>query len=105
MTKASPVKRDADNGHFTGPFVMAAFNTRIVARSASLLGYGEGFRYVEYTDFGAGPAWCRDRRVALGGPRSPGWPGSRSARRGRSSTGSCRSPARARARRPRRRAA
>ena len=40
VTKASPVKRDADNGHFTGPFVMAAFNTRIVARSASLLGYG-----------------------------------------------------------------
>ncbi|HYN67463.1 MAG TPA: enoyl-ACP reductase, partial [Ornithinibacter sp.] len=54
-TKASPVKRDADNGHFTGPFVMAAFNTRIVARSASLLGYGDGFRYVEYSDFGAGP--------------------------------------------------
>ena len=56
VTRASPVKRDADNGHFTGPFVMAAFNTRIVARSASLLGYGDGFRYVEYTDFGGGPA-------------------------------------------------
>ena len=56
MTKASPVKRDADNGHFTGPFVMAAFNTRIVARSASLLGYGDGFRYVEYSDYGAGPS-------------------------------------------------
>jgi short subunit dehydrogenase-like uncharacterized protein len=56
LAKASPVKRDADNGHFTGPFVMAAFNTRIVARSASLLGYGDGFRYVEYSDFGAGPA-------------------------------------------------
>ena len=54
VTKASPVKRDADNGHFTGPFVMAAFNSRIVARSASLLGYGTAFRYVEYTDFGAG---------------------------------------------------
>jgi short subunit dehydrogenase-like uncharacterized protein len=53
--KASPVKRDADNGHFTGPFVMAAFNTRIVARSASLLGYGDGFRYVEYSDYGGGP--------------------------------------------------
>ena len=63
MTKASPVKRDADNGHFTGPFVMAAFNTRIVARSASLLGYGEGFRYVEYSDYGAGPAGA----VAAGG--------------------------------------
>src|ERR671913_566095 len=56
LVKASPVKRDVDNGHFTGPFVMAAFNTRIVARSASLLGYGPDFRYVEYTDFGSGPA-------------------------------------------------
>jgi len=55
VARASPVKRDADNGHFTGPFVMAAFNTRIVARSASLLGYGDGFRYVEYSDCGAGP--------------------------------------------------
>ncbi|HYN65407.1 MAG TPA: saccharopine dehydrogenase NADP-binding domain-containing protein, partial [Ornithinibacter sp.] len=55
VVKASPVKRDADNGHFTGPFVMAAFNTRVVARSASLLGYGDGFRYVEYSDYGAGP--------------------------------------------------
>ena len=55
LTKASPVKRDADNGHFTGPFVMAAFNTRVVARSASLLDYGPGFRYVEYSDYGAGP--------------------------------------------------
>src|SRR6478735_1588247 len=63
VTKASPVKRDVDNGHFTGPFVMAAFNTRIVARSASLLGYGDGFRYVEYSDYGAGPAGA----VAAGG--------------------------------------
>ena len=55
VAKASPVRRDADNGHFTGPFVMAAFNTRIVARSASLLGYGEQFRYVEYSDYGSGP--------------------------------------------------
>ena len=70
MTKASPVKRDADNGHFTGPFVMAAFNTRIVARSASLLGYGDGFRYVEYSDYGAGAGGCRrppgGMSVALG---------------------------------------
>ncbi len=55
VVKASPVKRDSDNGHFTGPFVMAGFNTRIVARSASLLDYGPGFRYVEYTDYGSGP--------------------------------------------------
>ncbi len=51
----SPVKRDEDNGHFTGPFVMASFNTRIVARSASLLGYGPEFRYAEYSDYGSGP--------------------------------------------------
>ena len=68
VTKASPVKRDADNGHFTGPFVMAAFNTRIVARSASLLGYGDGFRYVEYSDYGAGPTRCRRRGRHVGGP-------------------------------------
>ena len=55
LAKASPVKRDPDNGHFTGPFVMAHFNSRVVARSASLLGYGDGFRYVEYSDYGAGP--------------------------------------------------
>ena len=55
VAKASPVRRDVDNGHFTGPFVMAAFNTRVVARSASLLDYGPGFRYVEYSDCGAGP--------------------------------------------------
>jgi short subunit dehydrogenase-like uncharacterized protein len=55
LAKASPVRRDPDNEHFTGPFVMASFNTRIVARSASLLGYGEDFRYAEYSDFGSGP--------------------------------------------------
>jgi short subunit dehydrogenase-like uncharacterized protein len=54
VLRASPVRRDPDNGHFTGPFVMASFNTRVVARSASLLGYGEGFRYAEYSDFGSG---------------------------------------------------
>ncbi|HSO64704.1 MAG TPA: saccharopine dehydrogenase NADP-binding domain-containing protein [Ornithinibacter sp.] len=56
LVRASPVKRDADNGHFTGPFVMAPFNTRVVVRSASMLGYGDGFRYVEYSDYGSGPA-------------------------------------------------
>ncbi len=54
VTQASPVRRSA-TGHFTGPFVMANFNTRIVCRSASLLGYGESFRYGEHTDFGPGP--------------------------------------------------
>ena len=41
VVRASPVRRDPDNDHFTGPFVMAAFNTRVVQRTASLLGYGE----------------------------------------------------------------
>lgn len=55
VVAASPVRREGDTGHFTGPFVMAAFNTRIVARSASLLHYGDGFRYAEYSDYGSGP--------------------------------------------------
>ena len=48
-----PVRRTED-GHWTGPFVMASFNTRIVRRSNALLGwrYGRGFRYHEVTDFG-----------------------------------------------------
>ena len=53
VAKASPVRRD-ESGRFTGPFVMAGFNTRVVARSASLLGYGDGFRYTEFSDFGPG---------------------------------------------------
>ncbi|WP_377639744.1 saccharopine dehydrogenase family protein [Oryzobacter terrae] len=54
VEKASPVRREQGSDHFTGPFVMAAFNTRVVARSASLLGYGTGFRYREYSDYGSG---------------------------------------------------
>ncbi|MBR7744742.1 saccharopine dehydrogenase NADP-binding domain-containing protein [Phycicoccus sp. BSK3Z-2] len=54
LAKASPVRREKGTDHFTGPFVMAAFNTRVVARSASLLGYGDGFRYAEYSDYGPG---------------------------------------------------
>jgi short subunit dehydrogenase-like uncharacterized protein len=55
VVKASPVRQDPDTGHFTGMFVMASFNTRIVARSASLLGYGDRFRYSEHADYGPGP--------------------------------------------------
>jgi short subunit dehydrogenase-like uncharacterized protein len=45
-------------GQWTGPFVMASFNTRIVRRSNALLGwaYGRQFRYREVTGFGTGPA-------------------------------------------------
>lgn len=49
-----PVRRTED-GHWTGPFVMASYNTRVVRRSNALLGwrYGRAFRYHEVTDFGS----------------------------------------------------
>jgi short subunit dehydrogenase-like uncharacterized protein len=42
---------------WTGPFLMAGFNTRVVRRSNALQGwaYGRQFRYREVTGFGAGP--------------------------------------------------
>jgi short subunit dehydrogenase-like uncharacterized protein len=42
---------------WTGPFVMASVNTRVVRRTNALLGYawGEGFRYSEVQAFGPGP--------------------------------------------------
>ena len=61
--------RDADTGHFTGPFVMAAINTRIVRRSNALSGYayGSDFRYDEAMDTGVGPAgFARALAVSLG---------------------------------------
>ncbi len=52
------VKFDSGVGGYTGPFVMAAINTRIVRRSHALLGspWGADFRYREVTSFGPGPA-------------------------------------------------
>jgi short subunit dehydrogenase-like uncharacterized protein len=51
------VRWDADIGKWTGPFLMAAINTRIVRRSNALLGYawGEDFRYSECQAFSRGP--------------------------------------------------
>ncbi len=48
---------DADMKRWTGPFVMAAINTRVVRRSNALLGwqYGRDFRYSECMSFGTGP--------------------------------------------------
>jgi short subunit dehydrogenase-like uncharacterized protein len=48
---------DPGLGQWTGPFLMAGFNTRVVRRSNALLGwaYGRQFRYREVTGFGAGP--------------------------------------------------
>lgn len=42
---------------WTGPFVMAAVNTRVVRRSNALMGYpyGRDFRYSESMSFGKGP--------------------------------------------------
>lgn len=47
---------DADTGQWVGPFVMAAFNTRIVRRSNALAGhaYGRRFRYRELAAYGGG---------------------------------------------------
>lgn len=49
---------DPHLGAWTGPFVMAAYNTRIVRRSNALTGwrYGRRLRYREVTGFGRGPA-------------------------------------------------
>lgn len=48
---------DEDLGMWTGPFVMASVNTRVVRRSNALLGYryGRAFRYAEAMSFGRGP--------------------------------------------------
>jgi short subunit dehydrogenase-like uncharacterized protein len=53
----SGVRYDPDLHLWTGPFIMARFNTRIVRRSNALLGwaYGRQFRYREVTGFGASP--------------------------------------------------
>ena len=47
---------DRDLERWTGPFVMASINTRVVRRSNAILGwpYGRDFRYAEVTGFGAG---------------------------------------------------
>ena len=54
-TDATAVRRI--DGRWTGIFVMAPFNTRIVRRSNALQGwaYGRGFRYQEVMAFGRGP--------------------------------------------------
>ena len=54
---------DSETGQWVGPFVMAAFNTRIVRRSNALLhhAYGRGFRYRELNAYGRG---LRGRRRA-----------------------------------------
>jgi short subunit dehydrogenase-like uncharacterized protein len=50
------VAKDPISGRWTGPFVMAAVNTRVVRRSNALLGYryGADFRYSEVVRFPRG---------------------------------------------------
>ena len=45
---------DADFKAWLGPFFMAPINTRVVRRTAALLGYSEDFRYQEYLRLGRG---------------------------------------------------
>jgi short subunit dehydrogenase-like uncharacterized protein len=53
----SGIRYDPGLQLWTGPFIMASFNTRIVRRSNALQdwAYGRRFRYREVTGFGAGP--------------------------------------------------
>jgi len=63
------VHYDADLGRWTGPFLMAATNARIVRRTNALLGYAYGreFRYSEASSFGTGPGgWLSAAAVAAG---------------------------------------
>ncbi len=48
-------RRDADFGAWLGPFMMSTINTRVVRRSAALLGYADGYAYQEYLRLGKGP--------------------------------------------------
>ena len=48
-------RHDADFDAWLGPFFMAPINTRVVRRSAALLGYGEDYAYQEYLRLGRGP--------------------------------------------------
>lgn len=60
---------DPDFGQWTGPFVMAGVNTRVVRRSNALLGYpyGRDFRYDEATLMGSGPAgWLKAAGLCAG---------------------------------------
>lgn len=54
VPEQSSEKRIAATGFraWDAPFFMAGYNTRLVRRSAQLLGYGENFNYVEYHRIG-----------------------------------------------------
>ncbi|HWG14137.1 MAG TPA: saccharopine dehydrogenase NADP-binding domain-containing protein [Streptosporangiaceae bacterium] len=60
------VRHDHDLGIWTGPFLMASINTRVVRRSNSLLdwAYGRQFRYREVSGYGTGRAGALRAGVA-----------------------------------------
>jgi short subunit dehydrogenase-like uncharacterized protein len=63
------VEFNADAGVWTGPFIMAAVNTRIVRRSNALCDfpYGRDFRYREATITGSGSGgWCKSALLTAG---------------------------------------
>lgn len=63
------VRYDDDLGGWTGPFVMASINTRVVRRTNALLeyGYGRDFRYSECSGTGRGPkGLARATQLAAG---------------------------------------
>lgn len=62
-------RRDQDTGRWTGPFIMASINARIVRRSNALLdfAYGQDFRYDEAVDLGRGlPGLARATALSAG---------------------------------------
>jgi len=63
------VRWDPELGMWTGPFVMAAVNTRVVRRSHALRGFpfGEGFRYAEVASTGKGVGGLARASVLAGG--------------------------------------
>jgi short subunit dehydrogenase-like uncharacterized protein len=63
------IEFNADAGVWTGPFIMAAVNTRIVRRTNALCGYpyGQDFRYREATITGNGAGgWCKSALLTAG---------------------------------------
>ena len=63
------VEFNADAGVWTGPFIMAAVNTRIVRRTNAVRGYpyGRAFRYREATITGSGAGgWCKSALLTAG---------------------------------------
>ena len=57
-SNADPIApvHDADFSAWLGPFLMSSINTRVVRRSAALLGYADDYHYQEYMRLGRGAA-------------------------------------------------